>query len=103
MASFTKEVEIEFDVTCDICGKSLDYTENDNSRYGQTSYELKVTPCDHCMAEKDDELNAALETIKENSDYFDEEMKVLQDKIDALEVELTYNVLKNNETVTICH
>jgi len=99
MASFT--AEIEFDVTCDKCGDSLSYTEKNNSRYA-TSYELKVEPCEKCMDEKDDDLNAALEKIKEDTDYYEEELQRLRDELDALKIEMTYGVIKKNE-VTICH
>ncbi len=97
MASFT--AEIEFDVTCDTCGDSLDYEEKEN----RGNYELKVQVCTTCMKEKDDEIKDIGAEGVTQIEELQSEIEELQDKIAALEVELTYNVLKNNEVMTMCH
>ena len=87
MATFTTEAEIEFSVTCDGCGETLDCSEHENYRGG---LELKILPCGRCIGEKDEE-------IKEIKEYYEEELKTLQDELEAVQIETTYNVIKKNE------
>jgi len=86
MASFTKEHEIVFSVTCGTCGTELECSEYEY----RGSLELKVEPCDKCIDEKDQEI----EDLKET---YEEQLEELQDEIDAMKTELTYNKLKNKE------
>lgn len=96
MASFLTETEIEFDVTCDNCGEHL---QCDTKEY-RGKFELKVELCEHCIDKKNDEIEDIGVTHEEEKFNLEQEIKKLQDKIEALEIELTYNVLKNNEVMT---
>jgi len=101
MASF--ETEIEIDVTCSACGSSLSTTEKTHWVGPTKSFEIKVEPCE-CMETTIEELKEEMNSKHEEMDRDYEKMQEeLQDKIDALELELTYNVIKKNEVVTICH
>jgi len=98
MASF--ESEIEIDVTCDVCKSTLSTSEKTYWVGSSKSFEIKVEPCE-CMETTIEELKVELKSMEEDmTRAFEEMQEEMQDKIDALELELTYNVIKKNEVVT---
>jgi hypothetical protein len=78
---------LEFDICCTECGKSLD------SGFDGRKMRLDVELCPDCLDKKDDEIIAA----KEELEIAVEEIKALKDQIEALEIELAYNKIKNQE------
>lgn len=89
--SLEKEVSIDFDVVCSSCGNSLDVVDNIKKGRYEDYYEIRVGVCESCLSKKDDEIEDLKSKIKELEELEGE----LRDKIAALEVELTFNKIIN--------
>lgn len=86
--TITYESELDLEVVCSDCGRSLD--SDLNCKRG--NYTLSVALCEHCIKLKDEIIDDRDKEIEDLND----KIETLLEEIEALKINNTFSILQKN-------